>query len=100
MQAVNLLIALHTHLGYDREAFLCIGKDAITYGNVSLHLKTKEDLANLELAVQTASADAIILSTADPALVRRIGAMGLVGVNIANYVQGHSVLPVVTNDED
>jgi len=76
---------------------LSIAKDAITYGNVFLHLKG--DLDNLNHVVKTVSADGLIVSTTDTALIKRIAALRLPCVNIANLVECHPLAPVVGNDE-
>src|SRR5690242_10966390 len=97
MQAIRLLIAIHTHLQFDREAFLGIARDARTYGNVVLHLKHPAE--DYKTAAAAIDADGLIVTTGNRDEVYEVAALGLPCVNIANYVDTHDLVPVVGNDD-
>ena len=97
MQPLRLLVALRTRNQFDREAFLSIATQALTYSNIFLHVKHEDEPT--AFAASATDAQAIIASVSNPREIESLAAIGLPCVNIANYLQGHHLVPVVGNDD-
>ena len=97
MKLLRLLVALRTRNHFDREAFLSIAHHALTYSNIFLHLKHEDE--STVFAAKATDSQGIIASVSSQREVEQLAELRLPCVNIANYLQGHHLVPVVGNDD-
>lgn len=94
---INILLLIKMHYGFDRMAFEGVAAAAHSFGDALIHLCG--DPVPFAENVRHYNADGAIISSDDPAVVAEVHASGLPCVNIANYFEGHSKIPVVGNDD-
>lgn len=96
-RARHILVGLRVEHAFDREAFIGIAKSAQTFGNIHLYAKVPHH--TWEQAIRDVNADGLIISSDTPDVIRSLAGMKIPAVNVANYLEGQGLVPVIGNDD-